>query len=141
MSVLRIRNGELAFGHIPLLDGVELSIEPRERVCLVGRNGTGKSTLLKVIAGEQALDAGELRRADGVRVARLAQEVPDSATMTLYEVVSAGLGDFGTLLNRYHEASHALAERGTDLTEADLSAYGRLQAELEHAGAHEGMGR
>ncbi|MGD8832251.1 MAG: ATP-binding cassette domain-containing protein, partial [Pseudomonadales bacterium] len=141
MSVLRIRNGELAFGHIPLLDGVELSIEPRERVCLVGRNGTGKSTLLKVIAGEQALDAGELRRADGVRVARLAQEVPDSATMTLYEVVSAGLGDFGTLLNRYHEASHALAERGTDLTEADLSAYGRLQAELEHAGAWEGSQR
>jgi len=141
MTLLRVQNGELAFGHVPLLDGVDLSIEPRERVCLVGRNGAGKSTLLKVISGEQVLDSGEVRLADGARIARLAQEVPATGSLTLYEVVSAGLGDHSALLNRFHEAGHALAERGKAVTDAELEAYGRLQAELEHAGAWEGSQR
>ncbi|MGE0621994.1 MAG: ATP-binding cassette domain-containing protein [Pseudomonadales bacterium] len=141
MPLLRLQNAELAFGHVPLLDGVDLVVEPRERVCLIGRNGAGKSSLLKVIAGEQPLDAGDVWRSDGLNIARLAQEVPDTDSLTLYEVVSAGLGDWSALLNRFHQAGAALAERGRELSEAELDAYGALQSQLEHAGAWEGSQR
>src|ERR1700686_3347254 len=66
----------LAFGHLPLLDQVNLQIEPRERICVIGRNGTGKSTLLQIISGEQAPDAGSVWTRPGLRVARLVQDVP-----------------------------------------------------------------
>ena len=134
MSLLRIRAGSLAFGHVALLDGVELAVEPRERLCLIGRNGTGKSTLLSVLCDEQSLDTGELWRRDGLTFAKLAQEVPQSDQATLFEVVAAGLGDHSQLLSDYHAASNRLA----DADEAELAAFGRLQSAIEEAGAWEG---
>ncbi len=141
MSLIRIQNGDLAFGHVPLLDHVELNVADKERVCLIGRNGTGKSTLLKVLAGEQTLDGGTLWQRDGLKVALLSQEVPETASSSLYEVVAAGLGDFSELLARYHQASHTLAERGDRVTAQELENFGRLQAEVESAGAWEGSQR
>jgi ABC transport system ATP-binding/permease protein len=138
MSLIRIQDGSLAFGHVALLDQVELNVENRERVCLIGRNGTGKSTLLNVLAGELQLDSGQVWRRDGLRIARLAQEVPGSADASLFEVVAAGLGNNSDLLARYHHASAALAEQGEKVTQAQLEAFGRLQAELESAGGWEG---
>ncbi|MEM1434857.1 MAG: ATP-binding cassette domain-containing protein, partial [Pseudomonadota bacterium] len=76
MSLIHLRQGQLAFGPTPVLDQVELIIEPKERVCLIGRNGSGKSTLLRVIAGEQPLEGGQLQRQDGLRIATLEQAVP-----------------------------------------------------------------
>ena len=137
MSLLRVRNASLAFGHVALLDQVDLTIEPRERLCLIGRNGTGKSTLLSVLSGEQNLDSGEVWRRDGLVYAKLAQEVPPSDQATLFEIVAAGLGDHSQLLADYHHASSQLA----DADEAALAAFGRLQTAIEEAGAWEGSQR
>ena len=137
MSLMQLQDACLAFGHVPLLDHADLTVEAKERVCLIGRNGAGKSTLLAVLAGERALDSGTLRRRDGLSVARLAQEVPEAESLTLYEVVAAGLGDQAGLLARYHAASLALGAGG----EAELKAFSRLQAEVEAAGAWDGSQR
>ncbi len=137
MPLIQMRDACLEFGHMPLLDRAELQVERRERLCLVGRNGAGKSTLLNVISGQQPLDSGRLWRRDGLRIARLAQEVPDADDLTLFQVVAAGLGDHGDVLARYHAASAALAAGD----ETALAELGRLQAEVEHAGAWEGSER
>ena len=68
MPILQMQDASLAFGHIPLLENVDLVINRKERVCLIGRNGTGKSTLLNVIGHEQALDSGNLWLSDGLKI-------------------------------------------------------------------------
>jgi ABC transport system ATP-binding/permease protein len=118
----------VAYGHLPLLDDVSLLVEPRERISIIGRNGTGKSTLLRVIAGEQAPDAGTVWRQPGVRVARLEQDVPLSADRPVFDVVAEGLGDLSDLVMRYHYAAVEVAQGGGD---AALAQLGRLQHELE----------
>jgi len=98
-----------AFGGPDLLDGVTLQIERGERVCLVGRNGVGKSTIIKIMAGELTPDSGEIIRAGGSRVASLEQEVPRDLTGTVFDVVSKGLGDIVDLLSEYRSLVHSLA--------------------------------
>src|SRR3954469_3305512 len=90
MPLLTLDQISLAFGHLPLFNGASLRIEPGERVALIGRNGSGKSTLLKVVAGEVEPDGGRIWRAPALRVARLAQDVPES-TRTVRDAVAAGL--------------------------------------------------
>jgi ABC transport system ATP-binding/permease protein len=80
----------IAFGHLPLLDEVQLQIEPRERVSVIGRNGTGKSTLLKIISGELPPDVGTVWRQPGLKVARLEQDVPLSAHRSVFDIVAEG---------------------------------------------------
>src|SRR4051794_34430375 len=92
MALLSLRDVSLAFGGPRLLDGVDLQIERGERVCLLGRNGEGKSTLLRLIRGEIAADEGEVIRPQGLRIARLAQEVPDGGHGTVAGLVAEGLG-------------------------------------------------
>jgi ATP-binding cassette subfamily F protein uup len=91
MALLSLRGVSLSFGGPKLLDGVDLTIEPNERVCLLGRNGEGKSTLLKLISGELAPDDGTILRQQGLRVARLLQDVPAGHGGTVAEEVAAGL--------------------------------------------------
>ncbi|MBX3706670.1 MAG: ATP-binding cassette domain-containing protein [Pseudomonadales bacterium] len=93
MSILRLSGVQLAYGHHPLLDGVDLVLERRERVALVGRNGTGKSSLLKVLGGMLLPDGGERWIADGTRIAYLQQDVPDDPDATVFATVAAGLAD------------------------------------------------
>lgn len=107
MLILSLNKVSLAYGHHrPLLDKVDFQITVGERVCLVGRNGTGKSTFLRVISGFADPDDGEIWRRDTLRISYLEQELPADTHATVYEVVAAGLGELGTLLSEYHHAAH-----------------------------------
>lgn len=113
MALIHLKNIQLAFGVAPILDGVNFSLEAGERVCLIGRNGEGKSTLLKLIAGTQTADSGEVLIADGIRVSMLAQDVPDTDG-TLLEVVMAGKQELTDLLNHYQQLSDKCATGDMD---------------------------
>ena len=92
MPLVALDHVSLAFGHLPLLDDVTFQVDPGERVAVIGRNGTGKSTLLQILAGDLPPDAGTVLRQPGLRVARLVQDVPLSADRTVAAVVGEGLG-------------------------------------------------
>ncbi len=102
MPLLRLENASLSFGQVPILDKVDLNIEPREKIFLVGRNGIGKSCLLNVIQGTLALDDGAMHREPGLKIAVLEQELPQDEHITVYDYVSLGLNEVGVLLKRYH---------------------------------------
>src|SRR5678815_3371842 len=101
MPLIQLQTLDYSVGGPLLLEKVDLSVEPNERVCVVGRNGEGKSTLLRLLGGEIVPDDGEVRVQGGVRVARLAQEVPQDTAGDVFDVVAAGLGDLGALLAEY----------------------------------------
>ena len=132
MALVSIQNVRIAFGGPELIDGVTLQIERRERICLVGRNGTGKSTLLKIIGNEVSPDSGEVIREQGVRIASLDQEVPQQLSGTVFDVVSKGLGSLVGLLSEYHTVSSRLGH-GHDTADlmADLE---RIQHQIESSG-------
>jgi ATP-binding cassette subfamily F protein uup len=90
MPLISLDRLSIAYGHLPLLDDIALQIERRERVAVIGRNGTGKSTLLKVINAEVPPDAGTVWREPGVRIARLEQDVPLAANRPVFDVVAEG---------------------------------------------------
>ncbi|PYR28668.1 MAG: ABC transporter ATP-binding protein [Acidobacteria bacterium] len=92
MALVSLDRVSIAYGHLPLLLDVALQIEARERVSVIGRNGTGKSTLLQIISGEQPPDEGSVWRQPGLRIARLVQDVPLSTDRTVFEVVAEELG-------------------------------------------------
>jgi len=121
MSLIQLQRVDFSIGGPLLLDHVDLSIERGERVCVVGRNGEGKSTLMKLIAGQLQPDDGEVRVQGGITVARMAQEVPQSTAGSVFDVVAEGLGDLGRLLAQYH---HLLAA-------GELDALGEVQHEIE----------
>jgi len=121
MSLIQLQRLDFSVGGPLLLEHVDLSIEANERVCIVGRNGEGKSTLMKLISGELQPDDGEVRVQSGVIVARMAQEVPQATSGSVFDVVAEGLGDLGRLLARYH---HLLAE-------GDFDALGDVQNQIE----------
>ena len=95
MALLSLRDVSLAFGGPRLLDHVDWQIERGERVCLLGRNGEGKSTLLRLIEGQLEPDEGEVIRQQGLRIARLPQEVPEGRGGTVADEVAEGLPDAG----------------------------------------------
>ena len=96
MPLLQLRGVTLRYTDLPLLDQVDLQIDPGERVCLVGRNGTGKTSIMRVISGEEKPQEGEITKPNGVVLTRLPQEVPEGISGTVYEVVHAGLRVGGT---------------------------------------------
>jgi len=106
MPLVALDRVSIAFGHQPLLDAVSLQIEPRERIAIIGRNGTGKSTLLKIISGALTADAGSVWRQPALRVARLEQDVPLSSDRSVFDVVAEGhthhLADDEVWLREHH---------------------------------------
>ena len=110
MPLLTLRDLSLAYGHMPLLDKVNASVEKGDRIALIGRNGEGKSTLLRVLTGSQKPDDGECKLQDGVRLASLAQEVPQELQGSVLDVVLTGAGDLAELLVRYHHTDPMSAE-------------------------------
>ncbi len=130
MALLSLRDITLSFTHPPLLDGVSLSIEEGERLCLIGRNGEGKSTLLKIITGDVRADDGERVLRRDARVARLEQDVPQGMSGRVFDVVADGLGEIALLVKEYHAASASLAyENG----EQAMQRLARAQHALEAA--------
>ena len=103
MPLIKLDNVSIAFGIKPVLDHAELQIDEQERIGLIGRNGEGKSTLLKTIAEEILPDSGTLWKQSGVVVSTLEQspELPESSTV--YEAVADSLGEVGHLIARYHD--------------------------------------
>ena len=130
MPYITLENASLAYGLTPLLDHADFLLDPGERVGLIGRNGTGKSSLLKVIAGESKLDDGTVWRAPGVRLAYVPQEPLLDPEHTVFEAVSEGLGNLRQVLIDYHAVSHAMGEPDADTT-ALLDQMQHLQHELE----------
>src|SRR5690606_563185 len=125
MPLITRQNVDYSVGGPLLLEHADLSIEPGERIALIGRNGAGKSTLLKLIAGELQPDDGQVRVQAGVRVARLEQEVPGGTEGSVFDVVAGGLGELGTWLAQFHHISHA--------AEFDAAALSRVQAKIDAA--------
>ncbi|MGV1097985.1 ATP-binding cassette domain-containing protein [Thiovibrio sp. JS02] len=130
MALLTLKEIALSYGGLPLLDGIDLQIEAGERVCLVGRNGEGKSSLMKIIAGEIETDRGEIIRQKGLKVSRLSQEVPQATSGTVYDVVASGLDTLVGLLTAYHNASQRLSH---DHSDSSLNALEKAQHALEAA--------
>jgi ATP-binding cassette subfamily F protein uup len=126
--LLRLHDISLAYGARPLLDGVDLVLNDHERVCLIGRNGAGKSSLLHIIAGKIMPDGGNIWRADGLKIATLPQEVPLDDPRTVYQAVAASLGELGDLMQRFHQAAALLAQ---DASQRHMQDMERIQQQLE----------
>ena len=138
MALLGMQDVSIAFGGPPVLDRARFAIERGERVCLLGRNGAGKSTIMKLLDGSMSPNSGEVVRQTGVTVTRLEQEVPDDVDGTTFDVVAEGLGEAGLLLARYHQASHNV---GTHASDAALRELDRLHHALDSANAWEMQSR
>jgi ABC transport system ATP-binding/permease protein len=142
MPLLSVSGASLAYGHVPLLDHADFQLDPKERVALIGRNGTGKSSLLKALAGQAHLDDGKVWTAPDAKVAYVAQEPVLDPAHRVFEAVVAGMGETSRLLARYHDVSHRIAESSGEAggesgcnTEALLHQLHDLQGELEAHGA------
>jgi ATP-binding cassette subfamily F protein uup len=123
MSLLRLDKAGLHYGTLTLLEDVDFTIERGEKIGLLGRNGAGKTSFLKVLAGENALDAGERWVRPGTRIAWLQQELPIADDQTVYDVVADGLAETGHLLAQYH---HLLQDELPDLDK-----LAKVQEQLE----------
>ena len=126
MPLLRLNSLQLHYGEQVLLDDVSLEIRRGQKLGLLGRNGAGKTSLLKIISGDTAPDSGEHWLRPGARIARLRQELPEADDRRVYDVVAAGLAETGKLLSEYHELS-------LQDPPADLEQLARAQQALEAA--------
>ncbi|EGR3303473.1 ABC transporter ATP-binding protein [Vibrio parahaemolyticus] len=132
MALLTIHNAQLAFGDHPLLDRAEFALQENERVCLVGRNAAGKSTLMKVLAGDILLDDGKIQITQDVVVSRLEQDPPRNQEGTVYEYVSGGLAEIGEQLKIYHDLLDLVAQ---DPSEKNINRLAKIQEQLDHSNA------
>ncbi len=127
MPLLSLNQVDFSVGGPLLLQSVNLSLEQGERIALIGRNGAGKSTLLRLIEGIILPDDGQIVRQDGLRIARLEQEVPNDLHGDIFDVVATGLGELGEDLALYHHLSHS--------EPFDADAFAEVQGRIEASGA------
>jgi ATP-binding cassette subfamily F protein uup len=128
MSLVSLKDVSLAYGHLPLLDHTAMQIEPGERVCLVGRNGVGKSSLFRILSRQVSPDDGEVWFQDTLRIAYLEQEVPEGDDASVFDVVASGLGETGELIKRYHVQALRVAEGDADALQAMHDTQQQLEA-------------
>jgi len=131
MAFVSLQDVKVSFGGPLLIEGADLSIDRGERVCLVGRNGTGKSTILKLIAGDITPDGGKIVFQQGVKITLLTQEVPQALRGSVFDVVSSAFGQQGKLLAAYHHVSAKLARDHSKELMAELEV---VQHKFEAAG-------
>ena len=130
MPLVTLDKVSLAFGHHTLLDHIDLQLDSGERIGLIGRNGGGKSSLLRALAGQIKLDDGKIWYAPGLKLAYVPQEPDLNAANTVFQEVSNGLGEISQILFDYHKISHALSDGSGDI-EKLLAQLQHLQGELE----------
>ena len=129
MALISLQDITLAYGGPPLFDHMDLQLEQGERVALLGRNGVGKTTLMKVMAGHLQPDSGKVVYQKGVRVTHLPQEVPSGISGNVFDLVLSGLGGREKLLSDYHHVNHRLQ---TEYSEQLMRQLDTLQAEMDH---------
>ncbi|MFP6682756.1 MAG: ATP-binding cassette domain-containing protein [Gammaproteobacteria bacterium] len=112
MAIFTFEQVSLAFGTQTILKEAEFSVEPGERVCLIGRNGAGKTTLLKLITGQIEPDQGEIRFSVGIEVSQLDQALPSALDLTVHDYVSTGLGELRELIETYERRSKENLDHG-----------------------------
>ena len=131
MPLLRFDNTSLAYGDMPLLDDAEFQIRKGERVCLLGRNGAGKSTMMKLVSGQIDADDGSIWKKPGLKIGILNQDLPEQDDKKVYDVVASGLDSggekLGDLISRFHELSLNIS------SDADMKALEKVQQQLEAA--------
>ena len=132
MAVISLSNAQLAFGHVALLDHAEFSIETGERVGLIGRNGTGKSSLLKIIAGTSKMDDGLLVMQQGIKIAYVEQEPQFDGDLRVFDAVASGLGELPALLQEYEALT---GQFGGDNDDALMERMHEIQLVLDAADA------
>ncbi|HJV74065.1 MAG TPA: ATP-binding cassette domain-containing protein [Noviherbaspirillum sp.] len=132
MAVISLSNAQLAFGHFALLDRAEFSLEAGERVGLIGRNGTGKSSLLKIIAGLSKMDDGLIVMQQGIKIAYVEQEPLFAVDMTVFDAVASGVGEIQNLLTEYNDLA---AKLGGENDESLLDRLHTIQVKLDAADA------
>jgi ATP-binding cassette subfamily F protein uup len=132
MALVSLQGVKINFGGLPVLESIDLSIDRGERVSLVGRNGTGKSTLMGLIAREVKPDEGRIVFQQGVKITWLAQEVPRGLCGTVFDVVADAFGEQGKLLAEYH---HLGSRLGQDQSGKLMTAFENAQHRLEAAGS------
>lgn len=130
MPYITLDNASLAFGHHALLDRAAFQLDAGERVGLIGRNGAGKSSLLKAIAGTIKLDDGNVWRAPATKIVYVPQEPELDNTHTVYEAVAEGLGELQKTLVAYHDVTHKMGEPDADF-EVLMAQMEDLQHELD----------
>ena len=128
MPLITLQDVFLSYGQPPLIDHINLVIEPGERVCLIGRNGAGKSTLLKIITGQVVADEGLIKRASGVKIAQLEQSVPHDTQGNVFDVIADGLGAEGKLIQQFHHLTQQLSHDSSPKIFNELE---KCQAEIE----------
>ena len=129
MALISLQDITLAYGGPPLFDHMDLQLEQGERVALLGRNGVGKTTLMKVMAGHLQPDSGKVVYQKGIRVTHLPQEVPPGISGNVFDLVLSGLSERVKLLSDYHHVNHRLQ---TEYSEQLMKQLGDLQAEMDH---------
>jgi ATP-binding cassette subfamily F protein uup len=132
MAVISLSDAQLAFGHVALLDHAEFSLETGERVGLIGRNGTGKSSLLKTINGSSRLDDGLLVMQQGLKIAYVDQEPQFASDMTVFDAVASGLGETQALLAEYDSLT---GQFGGDNDDALMERMHDIQVKLDASDA------
>ncbi|MBR7779483.1 ATP-binding cassette domain-containing protein [Undibacterium rugosum] len=132
MAVISLSDAQLAFGHVALLDHAEFSLETGERVGLIGRNGTGKSSLLKIIARTSKIDDGLLVMQQGLKIAYVEQEPQFSAEISVFDAVASGLGELPALLQEYESLT---GQFGGDNDDALMERMHDIQVILDAADA------
>ncbi|MGV3741610.1 MAG: ATP-binding cassette domain-containing protein [Burkholderiaceae bacterium] len=132
MAVITLTDAQLAFGHVALLDHADFSLEPGERVGLIGRNGAGKSSLLKIIGGLSKMDDGQLVMQQGLKTAYVKQEPQFDPDISVFQAVALGLGDLRSLLDEYESLTMQL---GADTSEELLKRLHALQDQLDASDA------
>ena len=131
MALIKITRAHLAYGDDPLLDNAEFILNSGERVSLLGRNGAGKSSLMKVLNGNLQLDDGAIHQQSNLKVSRLEQDPPRNALGNVADFVAEGLSEAGAQLREYH-AILSLIE--TDPSEKNILRLAQVQEQLDHSG-------